>query len=62
VIYLANFAEECSRCGTSPCVVVSDPEPTGAKRHDTELCGVHFFRDKTMIDPELWNDSQEATE
>jgi hypothetical protein len=60
--YLADHDAECARCDTSPCVVVHDPEPTGQKAHFTGLCGVCFFKDRTMVDPELWNDDLEATE
>lgn len=60
--YLADFAHECLRCDTRPCVAVHDPEPTGTAVVYTELCGVCFFRDRLMIDPELWNEPQEATE
>lgn len=61
-LYLADFSNDCSRCDTKPCVAVHDPEPTGTTVHFTCLCGVCFFRDRTMVDPELWNDPQEATE
>lgn len=62
MIYLADHSQECERCGTLPTVVVRDPEPTGTPVHDTALCGVCFFHDRTMVDPELWNDPREATE
>jgi hypothetical protein len=60
--FLADYAQDCSQCGAKPCVVLSDPEPTGTKRQDTELCGPCFFHDRLMIDPELWNEPEEATE
>lgn len=62
MIYLADFSTECSRCGTTPCVTVRDPERHGTQLHDTDLCGTCFFKDRSMIDPELWNEPQEATE
>lgn len=62
MIYLADHSQECSACGTTPIVVVRDPEPTGQAIHETSLCGVCFFHDRLMIDPELWNEPQEATE
>lgn len=62
MIYLADFSCECSRCQTTPCVAVRDPDIHGTAVHDTQLCGTCFFRDRSMIDPELWNDPQEATE
>ena len=60
--YLADFASECSRCGTSPCVIARDHDVHGTKLHDTDLCGICFFRDRMMIDPEEWNSPQEGTE
>ena len=60
--YLADFESECSRCEHKPCVAVHDPEPTGTTVHFTALCGVCFFHDRAMIDPELWNEPKEATE
>lgn len=62
MIYFANFSDECSRCGTSPTVVVRDPEPTGEAIHEPGLCGICFFSDRSMIDPELWNDQVEDSE
>lgn len=62
MIYFADHSNECQKCGTSPTVVVRDPEPTGVAVHETELCGCCFFHDRSMVDPELWNEPQEATE
>lgn len=61
-LYLADFDNECSRCGTKPCVAAHDAERTGTAVHFTELCGCCFFHDRAMVDPELWNDPREATE
>ena len=61
-LYIADFSSECERCGTTPCVAVHDPEPTGETLHQPLLCGTCFFRDRSMIDPELWNEPREATE
>lgn len=49
-IYRPDFAGECRECGGSPTVVV-----LGHIVPDTNLCGVHFFADRTMVDWELWN-------
>lgn len=55
--FVPNFDIECRICETKPTVtVVEHVEP------DTELCGPHFFADKTMVDYELWNDQLDATE
>lgn len=55
--YHPDFAAECRLCGASPCVVVEDhPQP------DTELCGVCFFGDRSMVDWDLWNEQPESTE
>lgn len=62
MIYFADFASECEKCGTTPTVVVRDPEPTGEAIHEPKLCGICFFKDRSMIDPELWNEPLEATE
>ena len=52
-----DFSCECRICGASPCVVVEDHiQP------ETELCGVHFFSDRRMVDWELWNEEEEDTE
>lgn len=61
-VYLADFSNECEKCDTTPCVAVHDPEPTGVSVHFTNLCGICFFSDRSMIDPELWNDQIEGTE
>lgn len=60
--YLADFSAFCDRCGTSPCVIARDLDAHGTKLHDTGLCGVHFFHDRAMVDPELWNEPKEGTE
>lgn len=54
--YTPNYEQECSRCGTTPCV---DVVRNGMIRHSSELCGVCFFDDRLMIDPEEWNNQQE---
>lgn len=51
--YKPDFDEECRICGASPCVQV-----VGHVQPDTELCGIHFFKNLSMKDWELWNDNQ----
>lgn len=53
-----DFDSYCRECGATPCVVVVDHEH---KPH-TDLCGVHFFQDRRMVDWDLWNDPQDSTE
>lgn len=56
-VFRPNFQGECRECGTSPTVVVlGHPIP------ETELCGWHFFANRSMIDWERWNDREEDTE
>lgn len=52
--YHPDFDGECRLCGTSPTVIVE-----GHVCPDTELCGVHFFKDPAMIDWQAWNDDDE---
>jgi hypothetical protein len=57
VIFYPDFQAECRVCGASPCVVVDDHiQP------ETELCGQHFFHDRSMIDWNEWNEEVEDTE
>lgn len=56
-VFHPDFDEECHVCGASPCVIVE-----GHAQPDTQLCGPHFFHDRTMVDWELWNDQPEDTE
>lgn len=55
--YHPDFDTECRICGTSPCVIVEDHV-----QPDTELCGICFFSDRSMIDWTLWNEEPEDTE
>ena len=57
LIYSPDFDAECSVCGASPTVVVNDHAQPA-----TELCGPCFFSDRSMLEWELWNEPQEATE
>jgi hypothetical protein len=54
--YIPDWSVECSRCGSTPCVNVVRQ---GHIRHVSELCGVCFFSDHAMLDPELWNEREE---
>lgn len=56
-IYRPDFNGECRECGTSPTVVV-----LGHIVPDTDLCGPHFFADRSMVDWELWNLRNEDTD
>lgn len=55
-----DFAGECRQCGTGPTVIVYDPEHR--RNSETDLCGVHFFNDRQMVDWEEWNNQPEDTE
>lgn len=50
---------DCEVCTATPCVGIESP--TGEVLC-TNLCGSHFFGDRSMIDPDRWNDPLEATE
>jgi len=60
MIFLADYSCSCEQCGRNPCVIARDPE--NRSTHDSKLCGPCFFRDRMMIDPELWNEPVEDTE
>lgn len=51
--YVANYEQECTRCGYSPTVdVIKD----GKLVHTSDLCGCHFFFNPFAFDPEVWNE------
>jgi len=52
-----NFSRECRECGARPTVIVE-----GHAVSQTDLCGPHFFADRLMVDWQLWNEQEEATE
>ncbi len=54
--YTPNYEQECSKCGTSPCV---DVVRKGRIARNSELCGCCFFNDRLMIDPDEWNNQSE---
>ena len=53
--FAPDFSAACRICDTSPCVVVV----THSNR-DTDLCGICFFADRSMLDWNLWNDFDET--
>lgn len=56
-MFYPDFDSECSVCGNSPTVIVE-----GHIVPDTELCGVCFWHDRSMIDWTRWNEALESTE
>lgn len=57
--YVAIYQVECSICGASPVVGIHTPSGQIAS---VGLCGIHFFGDRSMLDPEEWNRLSESTE
>lgn len=57
--YEPIFNCDCHQCDHSPCVGLRDDDGT---LRSTNLCGICFFGDRTMIDWELWNIPCEGTE
>lgn len=49
-VYCPDFDNECRECGASPTVIVINHIVP-----DTDLCGPHFFADRSMVDWEMWN-------
>jgi len=58
-LYVAIWQVECGICGGGPAVGLRTPS---GYITSSGLCGPHFFGDKTMSDPDNWNQPQEATE
>jgi len=58
-MYEPIFNIECVECGAEPVVGIRDDE--GSLRC-THLCGPDFFGDRSMADPDLWNNPSESTE
>lgn len=50
---------DCEKCAATPVVGIRTPS---GEVVCTSLCGPHFFGDRSMIDPDLWNEPREATE
>ena len=57
--YTPIYQIECATCGAAPVVGIRAPSGVIIV---TSLCGAHFFGDRLMMDPERWNEAQEATE
>lgn len=57
--YLPIWQSNCGQCDTTPVVGILTPS---RQIINTNLCGGHFFGDRLMTDPELWNNHREATE
>lgn len=57
--YIAIYQVECEVCSGTPVVGVRTPSGMIAS---TGLCGAHFFGDRSLFDPEDWNQQREATE
>ena len=57
--YVAIYQVECAVCAGSPVVGIHTPSGQIAS---TGLCGVHFWGDRTMLDPDEWNEEKESTE
>lgn len=57
--YVVLRQTECSVCTSDPTVGLVSP---GGEVIATGLCGPHFFGDRGMCDPEIWNNEREATE
>lgn len=58
-LYEPIFNLDCVECDEEPCVGLRDDD--GVLRC-TQLCGLHFFGDRLMMDWELWNNPIEGTE
>lgn len=58
ILYVPIFGIVCARCEDMPVVGLIEKHSV----RSTSLCGVCFFSDKLMIDPDLWNETTEATE
>lgn len=58
VTFVPIFGIVCAQCEDMPIVGLVEKYCI----RSTGLCGVCFFKDKTMIDSDLWNEVSEATE
>jgi len=50
---------DCEVCTATPVVGIISPTEDILC---TNLCGPHFFGDRMMVDPDLWNEQKDATE
>ncbi len=54
--YTPDWSSECKNCGATPCV---DVVQNGHIRHQSELCAVCFFGDRSKLDIDTWNDEDD---
>lgn len=59
--FLPDFEASCSKCGTSPCVLlkeltIEDNLSFVMEEKETGLCGPCYFEDPQMLDYWLWNE------
>lgn len=60
-LYSPIYSSECWHCRRSPTVGIKDRRQVlNNGLIDTELCGICFFQDHEMINPELWNDEEDS--
>ena len=57
--YIAIYQVHCGVCDASPVVGLKAPSGILAS---TGLCGVHFFGDRSMMDPDEWNEQPTSTD
>jgi hypothetical protein len=58
-LYEPIYNLDCVECDRSPCVGLRDDD---GRLQCTQLCGLHFFGCRLMIDPDEWNTSADSTE
>lgn len=54
------FNLDCVECDNEPVVGIREDEDSPLRC--TQLCGLHFFGSRLMIDWELWNLEPDSTE
>jgi hypothetical protein len=62
--YVPIFDAECRNCDHSPVVGLVEKGQHGNpdRIRSTNMCGPHFFADRSMVDWDKWNDDVEGTE
>lgn len=58
-MYEPIFNLDCVECEHTPVVGIRDDD---GQLRCTQLCGMCFFNDRLMLDPDLWNEPLESTE
>jgi hypothetical protein len=58
VTYVPIYNVECWECEDSPVVGILDDLAV----RSTGRCGRHYFHDRSMTDPDNWNEPPETTE